>query len=188
MSVLIFTTSVDKTFELLTKILEELTSKPDSAIITAIISLGGMLIVAIMSIVTQIFITRHIVKSDFRKIQTQIQTEYDFKNRQEWINQFRKIIAELVTETDPELNDTFNKTRMISLINQAQLMLDTSKNDEKEIFGKITHLGMVVSDWHKDMLERTHYDNWEGVKDYSEDIFPIQSSIIEKTRILLCSK
>lgn len=162
--------------------------QPDSAIITSLISLGGIVVVAVMSVLTQIFLTRHIVKSDFRKIKTQIQTEYDFKKKQEWINQFRKIIADLVTETDPEENDTFNNIRMISLINQAQLMLDSSKMNESEILGEIVHLGSIVSERNKDMLERSHYDHWEGVKDYSHDICQIQSSIINKTRILLFEK
>lgn len=178
----------EKIIELLTKVLESLANKPDSTIITAIIGLGGMLFVALMSIFTQIIITKKIIKSDFQKIQTQIKTEYDFKTKQEWIIQFRKIIADLVTETDPERNTTFSKIRLISLINQSQLMLNPTIFTEKEIFGLITHLGMVVSEWYDDNLKRTHENYWENMTDYSYEIYQIQSLIIDKTRILLCSK
>ena len=183
----LLTISDSKVVELLTNILANVTSKHDSAVTTAIIGLGGMLIVAIMSVVTQIFITRHIIKSDFKKIQTQIETEYDFKRKQEWIIQFRKIIADLVTETDPDSDTKFSKTRMIWLINQSQLMLDKSKPLESEIFGLITHIGLTINDRDNNTKYCEQSGDWENLKDYSDDILSLQTSIIDKTRILLCS-
>jgi len=180
----ILTISEDKTIQLLTKILENMNAKPDSAII----GLGGMVLVAILSILTQIFITRYIIKADLRKIQTQIETEYNFRKKQEWNIQFRKIIADLVTETDPDRENEFNITKMISLINQSQLMLDSANSIEKEIFGLITHIGMIISEREEDKLYRERSGDRENISDYSSNIMKIQGEIVDKTRILLCSK
>ena len=92
-----------------------------------------------------------------------------------------------MTETDPDSDSEFNKTRMISLINQSQLMLDSSKALEKEIFGLITHIGLTISEREDDTQYREQSGDWENIKDYSYDILKLQASIIDKTRILLCS-
>ena len=144
----------------------------ESSFITVI----GMLLVALITSLFHILITRQVIKADIHKIKIQASSDFQFKNRFEWISNFRKIIAELLTTTDPDNKNSVDKHRMIFYINQAQLMLDSNKPDEKELSELITKLG-------------TYSDYWNDSSKISEiNILKIQSEITEKTKSMLNKK
>lgn len=154
------------------KVIQHTSSELNSAWITVI----GMFLVAVITVISQLIITKKVIVADINKLQIQALSDFDFKNRFDWIHNFRKIIADLMTITDPDCNVDLDKSKMTSLINQAQLMLDDSVSDEKEICELLTKLGI-------------HSDYWNDKSKQSEiSILNTQSDIANKTKRLLLKK
>ena len=84
----------------------------------------GMILVAIMTIISQHLLTRRTNKTDFAKIKTQMESDFLAKSRFEWISSFRIIISNLLVAVDPDFRKELDGQKMAGLIFQAQLMLD----------------------------------------------------------------
>lgn len=161
---------------MLTENIEKVIQHTSDGLSTAWITVIGMFLVAVITVISQLIITKKIIVADINKLQIQAHSDFDFKNRFDWIQNFRKIIADLMTVTDPDCNINLDKNKMTSLINQAQLMLDDSISDEKEISKLLTKLGI-------------HSDYWNDKSKQSEiTILNIQSIIADKTKRLLLRK
>jgi len=132
----------DKVINLLSDTVDKLPVQDSSDLNSTYVTVLGMLLVAIITVASQYLLIRKTIKADLEKIRLQIHSDFDFKNRYEWISNFRQIISELITTTDPDYNKKLNKTKMLLLINQAQIMLNDDIKDEKELEGLITKLGM----------------------------------------------
>lgn len=159
------------------QLIHELTTKngsTTSSILPVIITVIGMLLVALITNASQQIITRNAFKADLNKIQKQIELDFNSKNRFDWILNFRKLVSELILITDPIYNKEIDKLKMLSLITQIQIMLDNTDKDENELIGLITDLGLK-----SDMLKK---DNGES------EILRIHTSIADNTRILLKKK
>lgn len=108
------------------------------------ITVCGMLLVSIISLIGQYIIMKGYIKRDKEKQGLQVISDFNVKLTHEWISDFRKIIAELITTTDPDYNGGLDKTKMMLLISQAQIMLDNSITVELELSVLITQLGMTA--------------------------------------------
>lgn len=159
------------------QLIHEVTSKNSSntsSILPVIITVIGMLLVALITIASQQIITRNAFKADLNKIQKQIELDFNSKNRFDWILNFRNLVSELILITDPIYNKEIDKLKMLSLITQTQIMLDNTDKDENELIGLITNLGLK-----SDMLKKANGES---------EILKIHSAITDKTRTLLKKK
>jgi hypothetical protein len=140
------------------------------------ITVIGMLLVAIITVLSQYLIMRKTFRTDFEKIREQISADFVSKSRLSWISDFRNIVSELITTTDPDYNVTLDKFKMCKLISQAQIMLDNSDKEERELGALITRLGL-------------HTDYWNDKSHESQvAILKIQDAVLESTRTLLSKK
>ena len=146
-------------------------NKSDPLIYAAIITIFGMLGTAILTTITQLKITNHLVKSDFNKMMKQIYTENQVKEHQEWKNTLRITISKLLAETDPECNPNPKKDKIIPLIHQVQLLLNTSVLDENELNKIINEFALSIN-------------GWLGSSDLHQ-IFSLHAKISDQTRIIL---
>jgi len=158
----------------------------------------GMIIVAIITVMSQHWITKKNIRADFDKLNKQISTDFekaktqlkldieknrlqvlsDFKMKiiYNWISSIRVIIADLITTTDPDFNDSIDKVKMLHLINQAQLLLDENIYDERNLNKCLSDLGTIIN------------DNSIMNKSISFEILRIQNDIINSTRAIIKKK
>ncbi len=115
-------------------------------------------------------------KYDVDKIGLQVKSDFQMKMKFDWILNVRKVIADLITTTDPEYNTTIDRRKMLYLINQAQLILDVNNKDEDKLARLITELGHVAD-----------YADTRGEGSVDE-ILKVQAEIISQTRIVLKEK
>ncbi|OFX19492.1 MAG: hypothetical protein A2033_08010 [Bacteroidetes bacterium GWA2_31_9] len=166
----------DKVNNLLSDMVDKLSVQDSSNLNSTYVTVIGMLLVAIITVTSQYLLIRKTIKADFEKIRLQIHSDFDFKNRYEWVSNFRQIISELITTTDPDYNKELNKTKMLLLINQAQIMLSDDIKEEKELEGLITKLGMDA-----DYLK-------SDTKESDKSILQTQDAILKRTKQLLNKK
>jgi hypothetical protein len=166
----------DKLINVLNNTIDKLPIQDSSNLDSTYVTVLGMLLVAIITIASQYLLIRKTIKADFEKIKTQIHSDFEFKNRYDWISHFRRIISELITTTDPDYNKEVDKIKMLSLINQAQIMLNDNVVEEKELEGLITKLGFDA-DYFK-----------SNTKEGEKNILLTQDSILKKTKLMLHKK
>ena len=166
----------DKVINLLSDTVDKISVQDKSDLNSTYITVLGMLLVAIITVASQYLLIHKTIKADLSKMMLQIHSDFEFKNRHEWISNFRQIISELITTTDPDYNKEKNKTKMLLLINQAQIMLNDYITEEKELHDLITKLGMYADHLELDDEERR------------DTVLFTQHEIITKTKILLHNK
>jgi hypothetical protein len=113
-------------------------------VIAAAITVCGTVFVAIVSIVTQFFVSRHIVKSERSKIALQADIEYRTRELEKRKDQLRDTLVDLLTGTDPQIAVFFVYGNVVSHIHRAQLLLDRTDTEEAALCTAINHLGLQV--------------------------------------------
>lgn len=117
-------------------------------------------------------------KTDFDKIGLQVKSDFHMKMKFDSISNIRTIISDLITTTDSDYNKTVDQRKMLYLINQAQIVLDIENEEENRLACLITELGHAVN------ADRSVIEEYES----SRSILIIQREIIELTRIILRAK
>lgn len=130
------------------KLLMELSAKPDAAITAAYITVGGMLGVAILGAITQLLLTKFVLKSEYQKIHRQLSSEFRLRQYELWQIRFQDTMVELLKATDPECNSSFSPANITPLIHKAQLMLNLRDPKHARINGYVNDLGLAVNGWH----------------------------------------
>lgn len=159
----------------------------------SLIGMAGLVIGSTLTFIYQKIITNQVIEADIKKILTQYKTEYNYNNKQLWISQIRKLISELITETEPN-SETYNKLRIHFCINQIRLFLDSSNAEEKELITSVLSLESVVSEWYDEIKECDNCDAWSerkeffDRKDYPNQIANIHQVIIDKANALIKNK
>jgi|GEM_PF-1926998 len=152
-----------------------------------VITVVGMLLVAVITVLSQHLITKKTIRADFKKINSQIhsdiekiglqvKSDFQMKIKFDWISNLRLIISELITTTDPDYNDSIDRKKMLFLINQAQIMLNINNKNEDKLACMLTEIGHVAD-----------YDKLEK-EEANIRILDVQSRITEQTRLILREK
>jgi DNA-directed RNA polymerase subunit L len=128
-------------------LLKELLSKPDGVVVAAYITVGGMFGVAVVTALVQWFVTRTILRSEHQRLHIQLQTDFRLKQFSQWQQEFISTISELLTHTDPEVYPTPERTKVVPLIQKAQLMLNLELEAHRKVNGLINELGLAVNKW-----------------------------------------
>ena len=68
------------------------------------ITVFGMIGVALLTSITQFIVTKIIIRSEHNRINLQLNSEFKFKQHENWQIRFQNIASELLTELDPVLN------------------------------------------------------------------------------------
>lgn len=150
-------------------ILKEMQNKPDFTLYSALISVSGALIVAIITTIFQSKTTKKIINSeDERSIKQFKQKQYET-----WENEFRKNISFLLSEID------FNKTEGIKkdfsiLIYNIQLMLNCNDSIHSKINNVLNEIGKLLKSFFKG-----------EVNDFENKILLLQGELIDLSKEVL---
>jgi len=77
--------------------------------------------------------TKTLIEAGFTKIHTQISAESKSRFPGKKEDQLVESVAELVTETDPELHSNFDYKKIVSLIHKVQIVLDPRSESQGQI-------------------------------------------------------
>lgn len=125
-------------------------------ILSALIGLGGALVGGIV----QWFVARSTIRAETERLHRQLSSEFRLQQFSVWQAEFRSVISELLALTDPEVQKTFRKERIVPLVLKAQLMLNLQVPSHAKVNRLINAIALAENGWHgsQDMssILRTH--------------------------------
>ena len=145
-------------------------------IIATIIGVGGTVLVAIVSVITQLFITRSVINSEKEKIDLGEKSRV----REKRIDRIIDAISELLITSDPQSSAGVDYGRTANLISRVQLLLDLSEEDERILNNSLNVLGMSLHEYHP---VRSKYIDDKLTE--TKALLKAHSQVIENTRIFL---
>lgn len=129
------------------ELLTSLLAKPDGTAIAAKITVGGMVGVALVTAATQLLATRAVMRSEHKRLLTQVNSNFRSQQFAWWQDEFVDAISKLLASTDPELYARPEPQAVIPLIHRAQLLLNVHKADHLKVRKLISELGKAVNGW-----------------------------------------
>lgn len=108
------------------------------------IAVGGTVLVAVASVLAQLFITRFVMKSERQKIAQQIEAEHRAQALRKRTDILLESMAELLAETDPQIKAKFEYGRVVSLIHRVQLVLNQNDKEEADLNVAVNQLGLEL--------------------------------------------
>jgi hypothetical protein len=149
-------------------------------LLTALVSVGGMLAVAILGAIVQVKVTRQIVASEFRKVGEQLAREAGYRRAEQKAERVLDSVASLLAEADPESNASVSYQRVVAHIHRIQLMLDLSRPQDARLNSPLTELGLALRQY------LSHPDPHGPDAQYLvEGLFRIQSDITVAAQALV---
>lgn len=112
-------------------------------VLAALIGLGGTFIGAIV----QWFVARSTIRSETDRLHRQLSTEFHLQQFSEWQSEFRSVMSEFLSLTDPESYASLPKERVIALVLKAQLMLNPNLPSHARVSGLVNELALAVTGW-----------------------------------------
>ena len=109
----------------------------------ALISIIGIFI----TVLAQSLIAFKTIRSENERLHKQLSIEFNSQQFNEWQLQFRTTISNLLAATDPEANTVFDKSRIIPLVLNAQLMLKLELPNHAIVNRLINQLALKVNGW-----------------------------------------
>lgn len=113
-------------------------------VLAALIGLGGAFVGAII----QWFVARSTIRAETERLHRQLSAEFRLQQLSEWQTEFRSVMSELLTVTDPETKGSLPKERIVQLVLKAQLMLNPNLPAHAKVNGLINALALAVNGWH----------------------------------------
>lgn len=112
--------------------------------LSALIGLGGALVGAIV----QWLVASSTIRAETERLHRQLSREFRLQQFSEWQAEFRSVISELLALTDPEVQKTLPKERIVPLVLKAQLMLNLQVPSHEKVNGLINAIALAVNGWH----------------------------------------
>lgn len=113
-------------------------------VVAAWITVGGTVLVAIVSVVTQLLVTRFVIKSERQKVIQQIEAEHRAQMLEKRKDVLLESMADLLSETDPQVKAKFDFSRVVSLIHKVQLVLNHQDQEEVALNNAVNQLGFEL--------------------------------------------
>ncbi|MGD1046649.1 MAG: hypothetical protein ABR936_15180 [Bacteroidota bacterium] len=149
-------------------------------IFVAIIGVAGSVLVAIVTVITQLFVTRAVIKSEHLKISQQLHGEELSRLREKRRDRILDGISELLTTSDPQSTNGVDYGRTTNLVLQVQLLLDLTNTDEKELNSSLNRLAAKLQEY---VVLRKHPVNDELPQ--TINLLQAQDLVIQQTRKIL---
>jgi hypothetical protein len=154
----------------LLSIARQLASRPDGAVAAALITVGGMVSVAIITVFIQWLVTRTVIKNDMLKVMNQLSVTNKYQRNAEWRQAFLNATTEFLSVTDPDVCPTPKPSEFTPLILRIQLLLDMRNPAHNTLNELVNKLGICLSN-------RKTCD--------SVDVYKIHGAILETARDIL---
>ena len=137
----------NETSKAILELLKIIVAKPDGAIIAAALTVGGMIAVVLLTSISQWIVTKRIILSEHNRLSIQINSEFKLKQFEIWQKDFKEIVSLLLTATDPEIRNPFNRNEIVPLVLKVQLMLNLDNPSHKKVNGLVNNLALAVTGW-----------------------------------------
>lgn len=96
-------------------------------VLAALIGVGGSVLVAVVSVITQLFITKNVIKANYNNLLDQIDYNELSRTREKRLDKITETIFELLAISDAELIHKVDYDRATNLILRAQLFLHVNE-------------------------------------------------------------
>ena len=113
----------------------------------AIISVSGAVLVAIVSIITQLFITKAVIRAERDKLLTQLHGEESSRAREKRRDRIIDAISELLAKSDPQISPGVDYGRVVSLIHRVQLLLNLDRPNEAALNTALNQIGIQLQEY-----------------------------------------
>lgn len=145
-------------------------------VFAALIGVGGAVLVALVSIITQLRITKVVITAERDRIYQRIQEEELSRLREKRTDSIRIAISEMLATADPQSKRGVDYTRTVNLVSQVQLLLNYRQPSEGALNDSLNKLCIALQEyvavetlpidqkmaemtnvlrWHSAVLERT---------------------------------
>jgi hypothetical protein len=146
----------------------------------AIVGVGGAVLVAVVSVVTQLFVTRNVIRAERERLAAQLYGEEASRAREKREQRLLDAISELLAASDPQSDDGVRYGRVANLIIHVQLLLDLNVPVEKSLNGALNDLGFRLQEYHP-VRQRPIDDKIIETK----ALLRAHDAVIERTKIVL---
>ncbi|MDE3058490.1 MAG: hypothetical protein KGJ59_11095 [Bacteroidota bacterium] len=126
-------------------------------VFAALIGVGGTVIVAVASVLTQLRVTKAVIKAERERIFQQIQNEEISRLREKRVDSIREAISEMLSTSDPQSNRGVDYGRTVNLISRVQLLLNYQEPTSAKLNNAINQLGFCMQEYVA--VERLPIDN-----------------------------
>lgn len=129
-------------------LLEEYANKNSDVVTAALLTVGGMLGVAILGAFTQWLITKRILNEETKRISIQLNSEFQAQRHQKWESDILDSLVQLLKVTEPDVIGGINNSEVAEKIIRFQLLLDTSKTLQGQVNDIANDLALSVTGQH----------------------------------------
>ena len=116
-------------------------------VMAAVIGLGGVVSVAIVTIITQLHISKSNARLEREKISLQLRGQEASKQREKRQDRLIDALSELLVAADPQSAIGVDYGKTINHIVRIQLLLDLNITSEKKLNGALNELGLRLPEY-----------------------------------------
>ena len=116
-------------------------------VVAAIIGVGGSVIVAVTGLITQLYITRTVIRAEREKLSEQLRVEESSRTNEKRKDRLLDAISELLTASDPQTAKGVNYGRVANLIIHIQLLLDLNIPTDRQLNAALNYLGLRLQEY-----------------------------------------
>ena len=116
-------------------------------VLSALVGVGGAVLVAITSTITQWRTTKLAIQADHQKIMDQIVGEMKAGSLERRHERLLEALSELLAASDPQVAPGGDYSTTVRLITRIQLMLNLQSPPEARLNGCLNRLGLVLQEY-----------------------------------------
>ncbi len=146
----------------------------------AMISVSGAVLVAIVSVITQLFITKSVIRADREKLLTQLRGEEISRTREKRQDRIIDAVSEILTKSDPQIGPGVDYGRTVSLIHRVQLLLNLTRPNEAALNAALNDLGLQLQEYV--FVQKKPID--EKMPE-TQALLRAQAAVSERTRVII---
>lgn len=146
-------------------------------VVAALIGVGGAVVVAVATVITQLFVTRALIRSEREKIGLQLRGEEVARLREKRTDRIIDAVSERLAVSDPEVGPRVNYGRAVALIHRVQLLLDSRELRQAALRDALNKLGLRIRDYLE--VEQRPIDDKDNE---TRLLLMAQGAVLERTR------
>jgi hypothetical protein len=143
----------------------------------ALIGVGGGAIVAVASVITQLFVTRKVIGAEREKIGLQLRGEEAARLREKRTDRIVDAVSELLKVSDPQIGPHVDYGRAVALTLRIQLLLDRHDQRHRPLVGALNNLALRLQEYVG--VERLPIDDKSTE---TRLLLEAQGNVLERTR------
>jgi hypothetical protein len=113
----------------------------------AMFGVGGSVFVAVTAVITQLLITRSVIRAERRKLTEQLLGEEASRAREKRHDRILDAISDLLAASDPQSPTGVNYGQAANLIVRVQLLLDLKVPSHAALNGAVNELGLSLQEY-----------------------------------------